>query len=216
MTRDFYVILALPRNANEEQIRQRFRELARARHPDRFQGEAKVRAENEFQEITQAFNVLSDAVRRRNHDLELTRPESGSSTNADPRQLARIYLQRGIKAYKEKNAYEAADSFDRATQADPGNAQAWHHLALACSQQPSWLSRAVDAIEHACELQPMNAAYQKLAGKIAVLAGQPELAERHFRSALEWGDDDPTVHQALLEIAELSKSPKRGLFGKAS
>ena len=215
MTRDFYVILALPRNATEEQIRQRFRELARERHPDRFQGEAKVRAEFEFQDITQAFNILSDAVRRRSHDLELARPEA-SSTNADPRQLSRIFLQRGIKAYKEKNAYEAADSFDRATQADPGNAQAWHHLALACSQQPSWLSRAVAAIEHACELQPMNAAYQKLAGKIAVLAGQPDLAERHFRSALEWGDDDPTVHQALLEIAEPSKSPRRGLFGKAS
>jgi DnaJ-class molecular chaperone len=215
MTTDFYAILALPRNATEEQIRQRFRELARARHPDRFQGEAKMRAEGEFQEITQAFNTLSDAVRRRNHDLELTRPEPGA-TGADPRQLSRIYLQRGIKAYKEKNHYEAADSFDRATQADPGNAQAWHHLALACSQQPNWLSRAVDAIERACELQPMNAAYQKLAGKIAVLAGQPELAERHFRSALEWGDDDPTVQQALLEIAELSKSPKRGLFGKAS
>jgi curved DNA-binding protein CbpA len=215
MTRDFYVILALPRNATEEQIRLRFRELARERHPDRFQGEAKVRAEIEFQDITQAFNILSDAVRRRGHDLELARPET-SSTNADPRQLARIFLQRGIKAYKEKNAYEAADSFDRATQADPSNAQAWHHLALACSQQPSWLTRAVDAIEHACLLQPMNAGYQKLAGKIAVLAGQPELAERHFRSALEWGDDDPTVHQALSEIAELSKSPKRGLFGKAS
>jgi DnaJ-class molecular chaperone len=215
MTRDFYVILALPRNATEEQIRQRFRELARARHPDRFQGEAKARAEGEFQEITQAFNVVVDPERRRLHDLELTRPEPGS-TGADPRQLSRVYLQRGIKAYKDKNYFEAADSFDRATQADSANGQAWHHLALACSQQPSWLSRAVDAIERACELQPMNAAYQKLAGKIAVLAGQPELAERHFRSALEWGEDDPTVHQALVEIAELSKSPKRGLFGKAS
>ncbi len=215
MTRDFYAILALPRNATEEQIRQRFRELARERHPDRFQGAAKERAEGEFQDITQAFNILSDPLRRRNHDLELARPET-SSTNADPRQLSRIFLQRGIKAYKEKNAYEAADSFDRATQADPGNAQAWHHLALACSQQPSWLPRAVEAIERACDLQPMNAGYQKLAGKIAVLAGQPDLAERHFRSALEWGDDDPTVHQALSEIADQSKSPKRGLFGKAS
>jgi DnaJ-class molecular chaperone len=212
MPRDFYAILALPRNVTEEQIRQRFRELARERHPDRFQGAAKVRAETEFQEITQAWNVLIDAERRRQHDLELGRPEPGS-TSADPRQLARLFLQRGIKAYKEKNHFEAADSFDRATQADPTNAQAWHHLALACSQQPTWLPRAVDAIEHACELQPMNAGYRKLAGKIAVLAGQPELAERHYRAALEWGDDDPATRQAL---SELAKVPKRGFFGKAS
>jgi DnaJ-class molecular chaperone len=212
MPRDFYAILALPRNASEEQIRQRFRELARQRHPDRFQGEAKARAEHEFQEITQAFNVVVDPERRRVHDLELTRPEPGS-TGADPRQLSRIYLQRGIKAYKDKNYFEAADSFDRATQADAGNAQAWHHLALACSQQPNWLDRAVTAIERACELSPMNASYQKLAGRIAVLAGQSERAEQHYRSALEWGEDDPAVRQAL---AELSKVPKRGLFGKAS
>ena len=215
MPRDFYATLALPRNATEEQIRQRFRELARQRHPDRFQGEAKARAEAQFQEITQAFNVLIDPARRRNHDLELARPEPGS-TGADPRQLARVYLQRGIKAYKEKNNFEAADSFARATQADPGNAQAWHHLALACSQQASWLPRAVEAIERACELAPMNAAYRKLAGKIAVLAGQPEAAERHYRAALEWGEDDPAIQKALADIAELSKSPKRGLFGKAS
>src|SRR5262249_41477226 len=140
------------------------------------------------------------------------RPEPGT-TGADPRQLAKVYLQRGIKAYKEKNFFEAADSFDRATQAEPGNAQAWHHLALACSQQASWLDRAVVAIERACALSPMNASYRKLAGRIAAQAGQPEQAEQHYRAALEWGEDDPAVRQAL---AELSKSPKRGLFGKAS
>ena len=44
MARDFYTVLAVPRNATEEQIRQRFRELARTRHPDRFQGAEKARA----------------------------------------------------------------------------------------------------------------------------------------------------------------------------
>lgn len=49
MAKDFYSVLALPRNATEDQIRQRFRELARTRHPDRFQGVTeKARAEQEF------------------------------------------------------------------------------------------------------------------------------------------------------------------------
>src|SRR4029078_9023098 len=105
------------------------------------------------QEITQAFNVLASPERRREHDLELQRPQEPQN---DLRQLARVYLQRGIKAYKEKNFFEAADNFDRATQADPNNTQACHHLALACSQEGRWLDRAVDAIERACELEPMN------------------------------------------------------------
>jgi len=210
MPQDFYTVLALPRNATVEQIRQRFRELARARHPDRFQGAEKARAEREFQEITQAFNVLADPARRRQHDLEINRPQEG--TSGDPRQLARVYMQRGIKAYKEKNFFEAADNFDRATKADTHNAQAWHHLALACSQQGKWLDRALLAVERACELEPMNPAYRKLAGRLAAGAGDPAGAERHYRAAIKWGGDDPGVERAL---EELTRAPKRGLFGKS-
>lgn len=209
MPKDFYSVLGLARNATEEQIRQRFRELARMRHPDRFQGALKEAAELEFQEITQAFNVLSDGERRRQHDVELTRP----GTDSDPRQVARAYLQRGIKAYKEKNFLEAADNFDRATKADPTSAQTWHHLALTCAQQPTWLPRAVTSIERACELEPMNPSYQKQAGRICAMAGQVERAVFHYSQALEWGDDDPAIFRALEELEK--PSARRGLFGKA-
>ena len=212
MARDFYTVLAVPRNATEDQIRQRFRELARTRHPDRFQGVEKERAEKEFQEITQAFNVLVDPERRRRHDTDLVRPEENTAN--DPRQLFKAYLQRGVKAYKEKSYLEAASNFDLATQADPKNGQAWHHLAQACSHQRNWLSRAVDAIERACHLEPMNPAYLKQAGRICALAGQTEKAVQYYRKALQWGGDDETVSQAL---ESLSGTPsRRGLFGRAS
>jgi curved DNA-binding protein CbpA len=213
MARDFYTVLAVPRNATEDQIRQRFRELARTRHPDRFQGAEKARAEKEFQEITQAFNVLVDPERRRRHDSELVRPEETSAN--DPRQLFRVYLQRGVKAYKEKSYLEAASNFDLATQADPKNGQAWHHLAQACSQQRNWLPRAVDAIERACQLEPMNPAYLKQAGRICALAGQTERAVQYYRKALQWGGDDDTVSQALEELSGSSPA-RRGFFGRTS
>jgi curved DNA-binding protein CbpA len=212
MARDFYAVLAVSRNATEDQIRQRFRELARTRHPDRFQGAEKLRAEAEFQEITQAFNVLSDPERRRKHDIELIRPDESSSA-VDPRQLFKVYLQRGVKAYKEKNYLEAASNFDLATQADNRNAQAWHHLAQACSQQRNWLSRAVDAIERACQLEPMNGSYLKQAGRILALAGQSERAIQYYRKALQWGDDDETVRQAREELTRPAAPKRGGLFG---
>ena len=215
MARDFYSVLAVARNATEDQIRQRFRELARTRHPDRFQGAEKLRAEKEFQELTQAFNVLSDPERRRRHDVDLVRPEESSPS--DPRQLFRVYLQRGVKAYKEKNYLEAASNFDLATQADPKSGQAWHHLAQACSHQRNWLSRAVDAIERACQLESMNPGYLKQAGRICALSGQTEKAIQYYRKALEWGDDDATVRQALEELSgSSSSSGRRGLFGRSS
>jgi tetratricopeptide (TPR) repeat protein len=212
MARDFYTVLAVPRNATEEQIRQRFRELARTRHPDRFQGMEKARAEKEFQDITQAFNVLADPERRRKHDVDLVRPEESSA--GDPRQLFKVYLQRGVKAYKEKNYLEAASNFDLATQTDPKSGQAWHHLAQACSQQRNWLPRAVDAIDRACQIEPMNSGYLKQAGRILALTGQTEKAIQYYRKALQWGDDDATVRQALEELT--GPLPRRGLFGRAS
>jgi curved DNA-binding protein CbpA len=211
MARDFYAVLAVPRNATEDQIRRRFRELARTRHPDRFQGEEKERAERDFQEITQAFNVLADPERRRRHDLELLRPEDASAS--EPRQLSRVYLQRGVKAYKEKNYLEAASNFDQATQYDPRNAQAWHHLAQACSQQKNWLPRAVAAIERACELEPMNPSYFKQAGRICALAGENERAVQYYRRSIQWGGDDAEVRRALEELGRAS-APRRGFFGK--
>ena len=41
------------------------------------------------------------------------RPEESASAS-DPRSAFRAYLQRGVKAYKEKNYLEAASNFDHA------------------------------------------------------------------------------------------------------
>src|ERR1044072_1039858 len=129
MSTDFYGVLGVSRNATSEQIKDRFLQLTRERHPDRFHGAEKQQAELEFQSITQAFNVLSTPERRRLHDVELSRP---TAHKADPGELARVFMQRGVKAYKLKNFIEAADNFSRATEADPASRMAWQPLARTC------------------------------------------------------------------------------------
>lgn len=214
-SRDFYSILSVPRTASPAQIRDRFRELARVRHPDRFAGAEKETAEREFQAITEAFNVLFNAERRRQYDIGLTSADRPAGAASEAQQLAKLHLQRGIKAYREKNYLEAADNFDRATRAEPTNSQAWHHLALACVQNERWLDRAKDAIVHACELQPMNAAYQKLAGRVFSMLGMTAEAEQYYNRALDWGGDDPAIRQALEDLRKPSKRGGwSGLFGK--
>lgn len=215
MAKDYYAILGVGRNATAPEIRDHFRNLARSRHPDRFKGEEKARAEEEFQNLTEAFNVLADPERRRLHDLDLVRPDlQARNPSEDGAQLAKVFVQRGIKAYREQKYVEAADSFDRATKADPDNAQAWHHLALACSHYHRFQARGLSAIVKACELQKMNPGYLKLAGKLFAAAGMTARAERYYNEALTWGGEDPAVRQAL---EELTKAQRRGagLFGKA-
>jgi curved DNA-binding protein CbpA len=213
MQKDFYAVLGVPRNASSEQVKERFLQLTREKHPDRFPGPEKQRAELAFQEITQAYNVLSHGDRRRLHDLELARP----SQRSDPGELGRVFLQRGVKAYKAKNFTEAADNFSRATEADPGNAVAWHHLARTCLQQDRWLPRAVAAVVRACELDPMKADYAKLAGQILARTGDRDKAANYYRQAIRWGGEDPEIRAALdlLEGGDRKrKSLLGGLFGK--
>jgi DnaJ-class molecular chaperone len=63
---DYYEVLGLPRTATEEEIRKEFRKLARKYHPDVNPGNKS--AEEKFKEINEAYEVLSDADKRRRYD----------------------------------------------------------------------------------------------------------------------------------------------------
>lgn len=210
--KDFYAILGVPRDASAAQIRSRFLELTREKHPDRFQGAAKVRAEADFQDITQAFNNLSNPQLRRQHDEELRQPQQAG---VDHSQVSKVYLQRGVKAYKAKNFREAADNFRRATDVDPENGMAWHHYARACAQDKRYLAQAREAIAEACRLEPMKIAYMKLAGEIFRDSGDKEKALYWYRKAAQWAGDDAEIQAAIDELdGGKKKSILGGLFGK--
>jgi len=65
--KNYYLILGVPRTETTAGIRARFRDLARALHPD----VAGDRSTGAFQEITEAYEVLVDPVARRRHNIEL-------------------------------------------------------------------------------------------------------------------------------------------------
>lgn len=64
--RDYYEVLALAREASDDDIRRAYRQAALKHHPDRNQGDAG--AEAKFKEATEAYTVLSDAEKRRAYD----------------------------------------------------------------------------------------------------------------------------------------------------
>ena len=186
MAKDYYSILSVMRSATPEEIRNRFRELARQRHPDRFQGAERAKAEGDFQEITEAFNVLSNPDRRRQIDLELARPTT-ESAGGDAGRLVRFHMEAGTAFYREGNFSQAADSFDRVTQQEPKNHLAWRNLAQALLQQRRQMNRAAAAIARACELNPVSPPYLKLAGRIHAEMGLLDKAERDGTQVLMTG-----------------------------
>jgi molecular chaperone DnaJ len=63
---DPYATLGVSRDASPEEIKQAFRRLAREHHPDRNPNDP--RAQQRFQEINAAYQLLSDPVKRRRFD----------------------------------------------------------------------------------------------------------------------------------------------------
>ena len=64
--KDYYAILGVPRTASEAELKKSFRKLAREYHPD--VAKDKKRAEEKFKEINEAYEVLSDAGKRKRYD----------------------------------------------------------------------------------------------------------------------------------------------------
>jgi molecular chaperone DnaJ len=65
MTKDYYEILGVNKNASLDEIKQKYRELALKYHPDRNKDK---NAEEKFKEINEAYAVLSDPEKRKQYD----------------------------------------------------------------------------------------------------------------------------------------------------
>jgi molecular chaperone DnaJ len=64
--KDPYAVLGVPRTATDDQIKKAYRKLARDNHPDRNPDDAA--AEERFKDVQTAYDVLSDAEKRKQYD----------------------------------------------------------------------------------------------------------------------------------------------------
>lgn len=64
--KDYYKILGVDRNADEDEIKRTYRKLALKYHPDKNPGDKQ--AEERFKEINEAYEVLGDPTKRQKYD----------------------------------------------------------------------------------------------------------------------------------------------------
>lgn len=65
--RDYYDVLGVARDATADQIKKAYRKLARQHHPD-LNPDNKAKAEAQFKQVQQAYDILSDAEKRARYD----------------------------------------------------------------------------------------------------------------------------------------------------
>ena len=68
--KDYFKILGISRNATEKEIKSAFRKLARQFHPDLHPHDEK--AESEFKEINEAYEILSDEDKKKSYEQFLS------------------------------------------------------------------------------------------------------------------------------------------------
>lgn len=110
--KNYYEILQVDKNADEEIIKKVFKYHIKKNHPDLFQGEEKQIAKEKVQEFNEAYEILSDKNKRKEYDDELNqnqiekRQESNESIQRLKFENESLRQELVLKEEKIKNIFE--------------------------------------------------------------------------------------------------------------
>lgn len=114
LQKNYYEILGVPRNASAKDIKKAYYQLAKKYHPDTNKGDPE--SAKKFQEVSEAYEILSDDSKRNSYDQFGTTPHQqgfnqGTSgyqdfhSNIDPEELFRkIFNEFGFDPFSEKRS----------------------------------------------------------------------------------------------------------------
>jgi len=202
-----YDTLGIERDATDQQVRAAFRKLALKFHPDKFTGQEQATAEERFQSITEAFNILSHPSSREKYDIEISK--GTDVKKMDPKEISRRLAAKGSQCLKEGSLAEALEHLKGAIDHDDDNSRAHYFYAQTLARVPSKVRDALRHMERAAALEPSNATMKAEAAGLALAVGMKSRAARLAEEALGL---DPTSAKAseVLSQAGSDDSDKAG------
>lgn len=210
-----YDTLGVQQDASEDDIRAAFRRLTKTSHPDRFFGPKRDEAEERFQAITEAFNVLSRPESRDRYDRELSQRSAGtSSAQMDAKEISRRLAAKGVEALRAGQLQQALEHLKMAVDHDPESDRANYFLGTALSRARGRERDALRHLEKAASLDTHNPIYKAHAASAALAVGMTSRAERLAQDALAIDPTNDKAKSVLSTIRSESEPKREGLFGR--
>ncbi len=208
----FYDTLGVERDAPDQDIRMAFRRLALKYHPDRFSDGQRADAEERFQGITEAFNVLSHPESREKYDKDIS--QGTDVKKMDAKEISRRLAAKGAQLMREDKMAEAVECLKTAVDHDDDNARAHYFYAQVIARISGRERDALRHVEKAVSLESGNATMKAEAAVLSLAAGMKTRALRHAQRALRL---DPTNVKAteIINVVEGGDTSNEGsLMGR--
>jgi len=180
-------------------------------------GEEAPLVEEILAAVADAYNTLSDVVKKESYDELLGSDRVGLGQKGDDRFQAQVQAQSG-KVFIEMEEWDNAEkALQDACNIDPQNGDYLAHLAWAIYRNPrSSASRAMQEkarqlLNRALTLERTAAGFA-FKGWILLESGQDALAEGEFSKALKLDARQQMARKGLRSLQEKREQEKKGLF----
>lgn len=177
MQRNYYEVLGIPQAATTDQIKKKYRELARKFHPDVVQD--KDLGQRVFSQINQAYRILADPERRAQYNQTLVAAAAAASGNGASA------TSQGPQATRPSNGTVSA-----APPEQPPSAEKMQAIAgrLSDADNAIMAGKPVEAVAFCMkvlEIDPRNVRALDIFGDALAQQGKREDAAVQYRKALQ-------------------------------
>ena len=211
---DCYQVLRVWPTASEDQIKKAYFNLAKLYHPDVVSKGGSGRGDAsdvDFRLINEAYAILSDPVRRREHDEQVKSRGTGSAplTREADKRSAQLAFDQARTAMKHNRYDKAVVLLKSAIKYDDSNPAYYSWYGFALGALNTRLHEARDMCKKALEMEFYNADYHANLGFVYTQAGLKSTADECFLEALNW---DPEHRLALKYMQKNQPSGGKGVL----
>ena len=179
--RDPYEVLGVSRSASKDEIKAKYRELAKKYHPDNYVGTPLAEMANEkMQEVNEAYDAIMNGTAGNPYS------SAGSSLND--------YTQ--VREFMRRGALDAAEMVLEGMSQTSRDAQ-WYYLKGQINYQRGWTEQAYTYFATAHNMEPDNSEYRHAYDNISIQrSGGFRTSSRHNSSNADC--DTCSICQGLL------------------